>query len=132
MSQEPKRPLAERLPTWALVSAAMFSKACQAELTRRNDLFKSQVMRLHKRGKLGNALLGDIANLYRLGALVMLGCLAVMCLAALDMIMNNRLDFMVLMPLSFVATWIFIVVMSRSLEKLWAEVIEQLDRPSPF
>ena len=128
----PKPPLSERMPTWGLVACAMFSKACQAELTRRNDLFKSQVMRLHKMGALGNAFLGNVAHLYRLGAVVMLACLAVMCIAALDMIINNRLDYLVLMPLSFVATWVFIIVMSRSLEKLWDEVVVHLDRPSPF
>lgn len=118
----PCLPLALRMPTWLLVSCAQWNAACKQELARRNDLFKARVVRVSQLGARGKKLLADIANMYRIGGALVLGCLVLMCAGILDTLVNDRFTYTGLVPLSMGATFALLVVMDRSLEKLWEQL----------
>lgn len=128
-SSSPKLPASQRMPTWLLVGCAQWSKACKHELDRRNALFKERVLKVNSLGAPGKRILADIANLYRLGAMLVIGCLTVSGAGLLDVVVSQRWNYVALVPLGLIAMCACLIKMDASLETLWDEIAAFLDAP---
>lgn len=128
-SQSPKLPASKRMPTWLLVACAQWNKACKKELELRNALFKERVLKVSRLGDSGKRMLGDIANLYRMGIMLVLGCIGVSIVGILDFMVNQRWSYVAFVPVGFVAMCTCLIKMEASLEKLWDDVAVFLDNP---